>query len=647
MSKWNTYKLEDTLDALIDYRGKSPKKSQTGIPVLSAKVVKTSGLLEPIEQTISDDYYSIWMTRGLPKSGDVVFTTEGPMGEVIQLNETTATYALGQRIVCLRGKPNLVENTYLRYLLTSPAQQHILSSYATGTTVMGISQKALRSVPVNLPDTEYQKEVASVLLALDNKIELNRQMNETLEAMAQAIFKDWFVDFGPTVRKAEGETDPVKILGGLIPDPVKAAPIAALFPDSLGGDGLPMGWMDGTLEDIITFNPSERLKKGMETLYLGMSSLPTSGMEVEQPELRAFGSGTKFRNGDALFARITPCLENGKGAFIDCLTDEHPVGWGSTEYIVMRAEDRVPTPVPYLVSRHLEFRAFAEKRMTGTSGRQRVKADVVKSYPFPKFEEDIFDIFGQIVSPMFEKISANAKENQTLAETRDYLLPKLMSGEVRVGEAAPAATAETSNVVGLDKDLFGRKQLPADQAAERDAVMVAAIIDLFDSYGFVVGNFRYQKGVYFLKRYLDLPQVTTTKQAAGPYDAALRYEGGHKIAKDRRYIREAFINGKTGNKRGSKITDAKAQIDKFGLTEGLKWVENNLRFKSNDELECLATVDFAMNELRARGSAITVDTITQDINRDDVWRPKLTKAHFRRDKIRDAIAELNKLFGAV
>ena len=226
-----------------------------------------------------------------------------------------------------------------------------------------------------------------------------------------------------------------------------------------------------------------------------------------------------------------------------------------------------------------------------------------------------------------------------------------MSGEVRVGDAAvkgvETPTLDASNVVGLDKDLFGRKHLPADQAAIRDAVIVAAVVNLFDSDGYVVGNFRYQKGVYFLKRYLDLPQITTTKQAAGPYDSALRYEGGHKLAKERRYIRDASVNGKLANKRGSKISDALAQLDKYGLREGLAWIANNLRYKTNNELECLATADFAMNELRTRGSTITVDAIIQDINQDDIWRPKLSKTHFRRDKIRAAIAELNQLFGSI
>ena len=113
MGEWRTEPLINCLDALIDYRGKSPPKSKAGIPVLSAKVVKTAGLLRPIEQMIAPDYYPKWMTRGVPKPDDVVMTTEAPMGEVIQLNEETAGFALGQRIVCMRGKSKKLDNTFL------------------------------------------------------------------------------------------------------------------------------------------------------------------------------------------------------------------------------------------------------------------------------------------------------------------------------------------------------------------------------------------------------------------------------------------------------------------------------------------------------------------------------------------------------
>jgi type I restriction enzyme S subunit len=230
LNEWSEIALDSALAVLIDYRGKSPPKSVNGVPVISAKVVKSGRITYPIEQTIDPAYYPIWMTRGFPQVGDIVMTTEGPMGEVAQLDSSNVKFALGQRVVCMRGKGGILDNTFFKFLLMSPAQQAILHSYATGTTVAGISQKALRLVPLKLPPFKQQVAIGRLLGALDDKIELNRRMNETLEAMARAIFKDWFVDFGPTRAKMEGQA------------PYLAPENWPLFPGRLDDEGKPEGW---------------------------------------------------------------------------------------------------------------------------------------------------------------------------------------------------------------------------------------------------------------------------------------------------------------------------------------------------------------------------------------------------------------------
>ena len=129
MDKWRTIKLDDGLDRLIDYRGKSPPKSSGGIPVISAKCVKNGRIVQPIEQTIEPSFYPVWMVRGLPLVGDVIMTTEGPLGEVAQIDKQTVQFALGQRVVCMRGRRGVLDNAFLKFLLMSPIQQGILSSY--------------------------------------------------------------------------------------------------------------------------------------------------------------------------------------------------------------------------------------------------------------------------------------------------------------------------------------------------------------------------------------------------------------------------------------------------------------------------------------------------------------------------------------
>ncbi len=198
-SEWEKCRLEDCMDAIIDYRGKTPKKTKEGIPLITAKIIK-KGRIENISEFIAEDDYDSWMKRGIPKTGDIVMTTEAPLGEVAQLDDRKI--ALAQRVITLRGKKGLLDNTFLKYLLISQYVQHQLDGRGTGTTVKGIKQSELRQVVLKFPPLPEQKAIAHILGALDDKIELNRQINETLEAMAQALFKSWFVDFDPVIDNA-------------------------------------------------------------------------------------------------------------------------------------------------------------------------------------------------------------------------------------------------------------------------------------------------------------------------------------------------------------------------------------------------------------------------------------------------------------
>ena len=442
MSNWTTTTLEEGLDRLIDYRGKSPPKSVTGIPVISAKVVKTSGLLKPIEQTISSSYYSTWMTRGLPQIGDVVLTTEGPLGEVIQLDSESVTYALGQRVVCLRGKPGVIDNTFLRYLLTSPATQEVLASYATGTTVAGISQKALRSIPINYPSFEEQRCLGEVLCALDDKIELNRRMNETLVAMAQAIFRDWFVDFGPVRRKLEGATDPVVIMGRLMPDPARAAELAGLFPDAIGEDELPVGWSNPPLSEHLaiigggTPKTSNPTYWGGDLPWFSVVDTPSgSDVFVFDTEKRITPAGLAGSSARLIPAGTT--IISARGTVGNLAIAAQDMAFNQSCYALQSAQGDHPYFV-YLLAAHAvdQLRSMAHGSVFSTITRQTFEA---MSFASPHVA--VLDVIEGLLSPLFQRIKAAVAENRTLAETRDYLLPRLMSGEVRVGDAAQEIAA--------------------------------------------------------------------------------------------------------------------------------------------------------------------------------------------------------------
>ncbi|MBI1918665.1 MAG: restriction endonuclease subunit S [Planctomycetes bacterium] len=364
------------------------------------------------------------------RDGDLVFPHRGNIGTVGIVGKLQPRYVLSTSLMKLTCNRSLAEPLFLFYFFRSPAGHHKLMEHAStvGTPGIGSPLTSLRSIEVNLPPLHEQQAIACILGVLDDKIELNRRRNRTLEAMARAIFQSWFVDFDPVRAKADG-----RALAGLSPD------LAALFPDSFEESALgpiPKGWRVRPLPEVFEINPTRTLAKGSLAPYLDMANMPTQGPSPESWVMRETGSGMKFINGDTLVARITPCLENGKTAFVDFLRDGE-VGWGSTEYIVLRPKKGIPPIFAYLLARTQDFRAFAIQQMTGSSGRQRVPADSLDKYSVatPDNDSPLFTRFGGIVSPVFSQITAAVEQSRTLAALRDALLPKLISGELRVPDA--------------------------------------------------------------------------------------------------------------------------------------------------------------------------------------------------------------------
>lgn len=297
-----------------------------------------------------------------------------------------------------------------------------LQTFDVGSSVPTLNRNHVHPLPVRMPaDVDEQHAIAHVLGSLDDKIDLNRRMNETVEAMARALFKSWFIDFDPVRAKAEGR------------DPGLPADIAALFPESFQGSDLgeiPKGWKGVPLPDVIEVNPVRGLRQGSVAPYLDMGNMPVRGHSPDVVRDRSYSSGMRFMNGDTLVARITPCLENGKTAYVDFL-DDGQIGWGSTEYIVLRSKPPLPTEFGYCLARSDGFRDFAIQSMTGTSGRQRVATESLSHFLVVSPPRRVAELFGELVRPLFVRSGAVADESRTLALLRDALLPKLLSGELR------------------------------------------------------------------------------------------------------------------------------------------------------------------------------------------------------------------------
>lgn len=341
-----------------------------GTPIITVEHLGDNRIIHQDLPRVSDqdrDRLSKYQLR----EGDIVFSRVGSVDRRALVRKKEDGWLFSGR--CLRVRPDnkKIDSTYLSYFFGHPAFKEHIRSIAVGATMPSLNTQLLSGVFIPHPkDLREQHTIAHILGTLDDKIELNRQMNETLEAMARALFKSWFVDFEPVRAKSEGR------------DTGLPKEIADLFPDSFEDSELgevPKGWAVGPLPDFIEVNPLRSLRKGEEAPYLDMANVPTNTARANEVVQREFSSGTKFRNGDTLLARITPCLENGKTAYVDFLLNSQ-IGWGSTEFIVLRPKPPLPPEFGYLLARDEGFRTFAISNMTGTSGRQRVPSDCFNNY---------------------------------------------------------------------------------------------------------------------------------------------------------------------------------------------------------------------------------------------------------------------------
>ena len=260
--------------------------------------------------------------------GDVLLNITGDsVARVCQVVPDVLPARVNQHVAIIRPDSVNLDAGYLRYYLVTPEMQTLLLSWAgSGGTRNALTKGMIESLEISLPPLPKQRAIAHVLGTLDDKIELNRRMNETLEEMARALFKSWFVDFDPVRAKMEGRWRRGQSLPGL------PAEHYDLFPDRLMDSELgviPEGWNVKALGEVVELNPREPMRRGTIAPYIEMAALPTSGPCPDEAVLRKFTSGTRFRNADTLLARITPCLENGKTAFVQSLPDD-TVGWGST-----------------------------------------------------------------------------------------------------------------------------------------------------------------------------------------------------------------------------------------------------------------------------------------------------------------------------
>jgi len=428
VSEWSRVPISKVAYAVIGGTPsrKVPEYWHGDVPWATAKdVASVSGrYLNHVEEYITKEGLQNSAAKLLSK-GTVVITARGTVGAVAQLGRDMA---FNQTCYAILPKNNL-DNDFLFYALKGTMIEMRALTY--GTVFETITINTFDHWLIPLPPLPVQRAIAHILGTLDDKIELNRKMNETLEQMARALFKSWFIDFEPVRAKMEGRWKKGQSLPGL------PAHLYDIFPDRLVNSELgkiPEGWRLLELSEVFEINPPRHLQKGEIAPYLDMSNMPTNRHMPIAVIPRAFSSGTKFINGDTLIARITPCLENGKTAFVNFLKSDQ-VGWGSTELIVLRPKPPLPPEFGYCLARHSEFREYAIHSMTGTSGRQRVQLAALARYIFVVPTEKVACVFGNAIKQFFSRGIKAYYESRTLALLRDNILPKIIQGEIQVKDA--------------------------------------------------------------------------------------------------------------------------------------------------------------------------------------------------------------------
>ena len=423
---WRRVILDDVIDLRLSSVDKKNKHNETTVQLCNYMDVYNNNFIRADMNFMTATATEREISNCSLTVGDVVITKDSEkyndIGIPALVREEIPKLVCGYHLAILRPYSQELDGTYLFYTLRTVEVQQQFHSYANGVTRFGLRKADIGLVEIPFPPPTEQRAIANILGKLDDKIELNRRMNETLEAMAQALFKSWFVDFEPVQAKMEGRHT------GL------PKHIADLFPDRMVKSELgktPAGWEVVSLPELIEVNPKRVLQRAKLAPYLDMANMPTKGHVPDTVIDRPFGSGMRFANGDTLVARITPCLENGKTAYVDFLRDDE-IGWGSTEYIVMKPLHPLPDEFAYCLARSVRFREFAIQNMTGTSGRQRVPAKALSQFLLPSPPARIAAILGSVIKPLLARASKAACESLTLATVRDALLPKLVSGVLRV-----------------------------------------------------------------------------------------------------------------------------------------------------------------------------------------------------------------------
>ena len=463
MSNWKEYRLGDCIEFIIDNRGKNPPLSNNGYELIETISINSENKYpdySKISKFVSKDTYNNWFRKGHPKKGDILISTVGAnIGRVSIMNENRGCIA--QNLIGLRTDKEKLVPDYLYYFLIKKSTQHTLSSLNIGSAQPSIKVPHLLNILINVPNIQRQEEIANILSSLDEKIELNTQINQTLEQIAQALFKSWFVDFDPVRAKVQALSDGLSLeqaeltamqaISGKTPEELTAlsqtqperyaelAETAKAFPCEMveiDGIKVPKGWEVKRIDEIANIIKGKSYKSS--ELEKSKTALVT---------LKSFNSGGGYRL-DGLkeyTGKYKPEQEVFAGELIIAYTDVTQaadvigkpamvMSDSNYQHLVISLDVGVVRPFNdvykhflYCLAMTDSFQAHTKSFCTGTTVLHLGK-DAVPSFEFINPSNELLHVFYKQTSPIFEKINLHIEENKNLEKVRDLLLPSLLSG---------------------------------------------------------------------------------------------------------------------------------------------------------------------------------------------------------------------------
>ncbi len=422
----NLLTLSDICEFIVDCEHKTAPLIEHGIPSVRTTDLKNGRIVLESCNRVSEETYKEWTNRLEPRPDDLILSREAPVGEVGIIPPKTKL-CLGQRTVLIRLNKNQIVPRFLLYLFLTDEMRHELISRSEGSVVPHLNMSDIRSFPLpDLPPLLTQHAIAHILGSLDDKIELNRQMNETLEAMARAIFQSWFVDFVPVRAKVEGR------------DTGLPQEIAALFPDEfelVEGREVPRGWGVGIADDICEkisdgshYSPKENedgscligTVKDMDDFDFNLNSCKRITIEDYEKLLK---TDCKPKSGDVLLSK-----DGTMGIPHLCVGHQDLVILSSIA--IFRPKKEIYSYYLYWFLKSEQFQSNLSTYSSGSVLTRMVCRDL-KKVEILLPDEKILQKFLLHVKVLHTQIIQNGEQSRTLTQIRDALLPKLMSGGIK------------------------------------------------------------------------------------------------------------------------------------------------------------------------------------------------------------------------